>query len=81
LAPGRAARNTVLIDYCAAINAARQQPQWHRLKRRSTTPESRSLYDRQHVAVVAALKNRNADAARAALQRHLAEARDRLLGP
>jgi DNA-binding FadR family transcriptional regulator len=76
----RATRNTMLIDYCEAINAARQQPQWHRLKQRSTTPESRSLYDRQHGAIVAALRDRDADAARAALQRHLTDVRDRLLG-
>jgi DNA-binding FadR family transcriptional regulator len=81
LAIVRATRNTMLIDYCAAINVARQQPQWHRLKRRSTTAESRSVYDRQHGAVLAALQDRDADAARAALQRHLAEVRDRLLGP
>ena len=77
----KATRNAMLIDYCEAINMARQLPQWHRLKRRSTTPELRSLYDRQHGAVLSALQDRDADAARTALQRHLIEVRERLLGP
>ena len=76
----RATHNSMLIDYCEAINVARRQPQWNRLKRRSTTPESRSRYDQQHGGVVAALQDRDADAARAAMQKHLLEVRDRLLG-
>lgn len=77
----KATRNSLLIDYCEAINAARHQPQWYRLKRRSMNDEARSQYDMQHGALVAALRERDADAARAALQQHLSAVRDRLLGP
>jgi len=81
LAIVRATRNAMLIDYYEGINAARHQPQWHRLKRRSTTADARSLYDQQHGSVVAALLDRDADAARIALQAHLIAVRDRILGP
>lgn len=80
LAIVKATHNSLIVDYCEAINEARRQPQWNRLKQRSTTPESRALYDRQHGAIVAALRDRDADGARAALQIHLAAVRDRLLG-
>lgn len=81
LAIFRATRNALLIDYCEAINTVRQQPQWYRLKQRSVSPETRSRYDQQHGAIVAALRDRDADAARTAMHRHLVMVRDRLLGP
>jgi DNA-binding FadR family transcriptional regulator len=76
----RATRNTLLIEYCEAIGAARQQPQWYRLKQRSLTPEARALYDQQHGAIVAALRDRDTAAARAAMQQHLISVRDGILG-
>jgi DNA-binding FadR family transcriptional regulator len=77
----RATRNALLIDYCEAIGDARQQPQWYRLKQRSLTAATRSLYDQQHGDIVAALRERDASAARAAMLRHLIAVRDHLLGP
>lgn len=76
----RATRNSLLIEYCEAIGEARQQPQWYRLKQRSLTPTTRSLYDQQHGDIVAALRERDATAARAAMLRHLVSVRDHLLG-
>ena len=44
------------------------------------TPQTRSLYDQQHGDIVAALRERDAVAARAAMTRHLVSVRDNLLG-
>ncbi len=75
----RATRNALLIEYCQAIGAVRQQPQWYRLKQRSLTPAARMLYDQQHGDIVTALRERDAVAARTAMQRHLTSVRDNLL--
>lgn len=74
-----ATRNSVLIDYCKALNAARNQPRWYRLKQRTLTPTLRTIYDRQHSTLVGHLKERDAEAARRALQDHLITVRDHLL--
>lgn len=75
----RAARNVLLLDYCRAINTVRNQPQWYRLKQRSVTPELRTIYDAQHGDLFRALKERDPDAARAAMLSHLVKVRDNLL--
>jgi len=80
LAIFRAAKNALLSDYCEAINAVRNQPRWYRLKQRTLKPEYRVVYDQQHSAVVTALKDRDGDAARRALQQHLVTVRDNLFG-
>ncbi len=59
----RAARNVLILDYCTAIDAARNQPRWHRLKQRAVTPEFRALYNRHHGDIVVALTERDANAA------------------
>jgi DNA-binding FadR family transcriptional regulator len=71
LAIFRATKNALLIDYCEAINAARHQPHWHRLKQKSATEERRRQYDADHEAIVAALLRRDAEAARRLQHRHL----------
>lgn len=76
----RAAKNETLIDYCEAINAVRNQPRWYRLKQRSLGPELRYLYDKQHTEIVCALKERDGEASRRALQQHLETVRQNLLG-
>lgn len=76
----KATKNALLMDYCAAINAVRSQPKWYRLKQRAHTPALRSVYDRQHGAIVAALRERDPEAARRAQHQHLAAVRDNLLG-
>ncbi len=79
LAIFRGAKNSLLTDYCEAINTVRNQPRWHRLKQRSVTPSLRSIYDRHHTAIVAALRERDAEAARLAMVAHLTKVRDTLL--
>lgn len=80
LAIFRATKNSLLVDYCEAITAIRNQARWHRLKQRTVTPESRPMYDRHHSAVVTALRERDAERARHAMHEHLALVRDHLLG-
>jgi len=80
LAIFRATKNAVLIDYCQAINAARNEPNWYRLKKRTITPELRVTYDRQHSDLVSALKDRDTEAARRYANVHLTMVRDNLLG-
>jgi len=79
LAIFRATKNALLIDYCEAINAARNQPHWYRLKQKSMTETLRRQYDQEHSAVIAALLQRDADAARRLLHQHLTRVRDHLL--
>ncbi len=80
LAIMRAAKNALLIEYCAAINAVRQQRLWSRLKQRTMTSELQHLYDAQHEAVFAALKDRDAEGARSALHQHIITLRNKILG-
>jgi DNA-binding FadR family transcriptional regulator len=79
LAIFRATKNALLIDYCEAINAARNQPHWYRLKQRSLTETQRRQYDQDHSAVVSALLQRDAETARRLQLQHLTGVRDRLL--
>lgn len=79
LAIFRAARNPLLIDYCAAINAARTRPRWHRLKQKILSHGLHATYDAQHRAIVQALAERDGEAARRAMHQHLATVRDHLL--
>jgi DNA-binding FadR family transcriptional regulator len=72
-------RNLLLLDYGEAINAARNQPRWHKLKMRTVDPQLRSVYDRQHTSIVLALVERDADGARRAMQQHLATVREHML--
>jgi DNA-binding FadR family transcriptional regulator len=80
LAIFRAARNVLLLDYCKAINAARNHPRWYKMKQRTATPQRRAIYHRQHTDLVNALSERDAEAARAAAHLHLVTVRDNLLG-
>ncbi len=76
----RATRNSVLIDYCQAINTIRNEPEWYALKKRSLTPELRRVYDRQHGALVSALRARDPERARLCMSKHLTTVRDNLMG-
>lgn len=79
LAVFRATKNQLLIDYCEAINTARHQPHWHRLKQKSLTDARRAQYDMDHSALADALKQRDADKARRVIHQHLSRVRDNLL--
>jgi len=75
----RAAKNAILMAWCEAINQVRNEPDWYRLKKRSLTPELRLTYDREHGAIVMALRERDPEGARRAMSQHLARVRDSLL--
>jgi DNA-binding FadR family transcriptional regulator len=62
------------------INEARDQPLWGTLKRRSSTPERRAAYKRDHRDIAMALTERHAEAAQAAMRQHLLRVRANILG-
>lgn len=77
----RAAGNPLVIGAYDHITAARDQDDWGALKRQSLTPARRALYQQDHAAIVAALCQRDAAVAEAALRAHLMRVRANLLGP
>ena len=75
-----AAHNGFMASVARLVNEARAQGEWGALKRRSATPERRLDYQREHRALVAALKDRDAERARALCLAHLLHVRTNLLG-
>jgi DNA-binding GntR family transcriptional regulator len=53
---------------------------WGSLKRRTSTPERRQCYHAEHTAIVEALHDRDPDGAQKAMQEHLRNVTDNLLG-
>lgn len=66
-----ATHNAFVVSVSALISKARDQGEWGLLKRKSATPDRRVVYQREHWALLAALKNRDAGTARAAIFNHL----------
>jgi DNA-binding FadR family transcriptional regulator len=64
-------KNRLLIDIYEAINLARFRPEWVSLRRRAVTRERRIESNREHRRIVEALKQREPEAARIAMQEHL----------
>jgi len=75
-----AAHNGFISSVFKLMSEVRQQSQWGVLKRRSATRERRLEYEQEHRALVAALKERDADGARALCLAHLVHVRANLLG-
>ena len=75
-----ATHNSLLVGVMHMINGARDQPLWGTLKRRSSTSERREEYKRDHRDIAAALTERHAEAAQAAMRRHLLRVRANILG-
>ena len=75
-----AAHNGFISRLVRLMNEVRAQGEWGLLKRRSATPERRLAYQLQHRALVAALKQRDLDAARALCAAHLVQVRVNMLG-
>lgn len=75
-----AAHNGFMSSVFRLMNAARAHSEWGVLKRRSATPERRLAYQREHRALVAALKDRDAERASALCIAHLVHVRTNLLG-
>ncbi len=76
-----AAHNRLVADVFRLMNQVRALGTWGVLKRRSATPERRLSYQREHRALVAALRQRDAEHARALCRAHLMHVRTNLLGP
>jgi DNA-binding FadR family transcriptional regulator len=62
------------------MNSVREQGDWGVLKKRSVTPERRAIYEQEHRDLVAALKARDADAARELMESHLVQVRRNMFG-
>lgn len=75
-----AAHNGFITGVFHLMSQARAQNEWGVLKRRSATPERRLEYQQEHRALVAALKNRDAERARALCLAHLVHVRTNMLG-
>lgn len=76
----QAAHNGFIGAVFGLMNEVRSQGEWGVLKRRSATPERRLEYQQEHRALVAALKERDAERARAICLQHLLHVRTNMLG-
>lgn len=76
----QATHNRFVIRVLAMVTAVRQQAEWGKLKDRIVTPERRLQYQAEHREIVRALKERDADRARASIVTHLQHARRNLFG-
>ena len=75
-----AAHNGFITSVFHLMSQARSQNEWGMLKRRSATPERRLEYQQEHRALVDALKNRDAQRAKALCLAHLVHVRVNMLG-
>ncbi|MDP1654698.1 MAG: FCD domain-containing protein [Hydrogenophaga sp.] len=75
-----AAHNSFIGTVFRLMSQARAQGEWGMLKRKSVTPERRAAYQREHRALVAALRERDLSTALAHTREHLLHVRRNLLG-
>lgn len=75
-----ATHNRFVTRVLDMVTAVRQQAEWGKLKDRIVTPERRIEYQKEHRDIVHALKNRDAERARASIIAHLQHARRNLFG-
>lgn len=76
----KATHNRFVIRVLDMVTAVRQQAEWGKLKDRIVTPERRLRYQEEHREIVRALKDRDAERARASIIAHLQHARRNLFG-
>lgn len=74
-----ATHNRLIVALYTAITRARDQADWGELKRKSQSAERRDAYREEHRRIVAALRDRDAVEAEAALLQHLRHVRQNLL--
>ena len=75
-----ATHSPLLVALYGVVESARHGQVWGDLKRRSATRQRRDLYQEDHLAIVTALRARDADVAVAAMRTHLARVAGHLLG-
>lgn len=73
-------KNNGLVALMDSINTQRNQPAWINLKKRTLTQGVREVYQRQHRAIVDAVKKRDRKLAQESIRKHLLEVRRNLLG-
>lgn len=76
----QAAHNGLLMNMFDVLNTARALPVWGTLERRTSSPERRLCYHREHTAIVDALRDRDPAEADNAMRAHLQNVSDNLLG-
>ncbi|MCI3953240.1 MAG: deoR-like helix-turn-helix domain protein [Burkholderiales bacterium] len=76
----KATHNRFVIRVLDMVTAVRQQAEWGKLKDRIVTPERRIQYQEEHRNIVRALRERDAERARAFIIIHLQHARRNLFG-
>ena len=75
-----ATHNRFVVRVLDMVTAVRQQAEWGKLKDRIVTPERRIKYQEEHRNIVRALRERDAERARAYIIEHLQHARRNLFG-
>jgi DNA-binding FadR family transcriptional regulator len=75
-----ATHNRFVVRIFEMVTVFRQQAEWGKLKDRIVTPGRRVQYQEEHREIVRALKERDAERARAAVITHLQHARRNLFG-
>jgi len=75
-----ACRNQLLIDIYDAINTVRRKADWAALKERVVTPARRTVTQKQHRSILAALRTRDAQRAGLEMKNHLLDVRRSLVG-
>ncbi|MDB5779935.1 MAG: FadR family transcriptional regulator [Polaromonas sp.] len=75
-----ASHNGFFVAVFHQVGDVRRNGEWGMLKKKSVNPERRAQYQREHRALVAALKNRDANKARQLLMQHLQVVQANLLG-
>jgi len=80
LALAKATGNPLMAWIYHQINEVRGHDQWNAMKRQILNAEAITIYNRQHHAIVAAIKERDAKRAADILAKHLDQARRHLVG-
>ncbi|HEY1818996.1 MAG TPA: FCD domain-containing protein [Trebonia sp.] len=75
-----ASHNTLVIGMYGSIDAARHGSIWEAFKRRSDSVERRRVRAEEHLAIVEALRSRNAHDSVAAMERHLQRVEANMFG-
>ena len=75
-----ATHNPTIVAMAQALGSVRTRAEWGQLKARSMTPEHRRAVHAQHTAIVAALQDRDRDAARGLLREHILYVRGYMFG-
>ena len=73
-------KNRAVIDILISINRLRDLSAWGTLKKKSLAPQRRTIYERQHRAILAALEKRDSKGTQIAIRQHLRTVRQNLIG-